>query len=240
DSDTDVCVGNGHDEDGDGRDDNCDNCPTMPNDNQADADQDGLGDACEATWNADLLSGILVFDPLLGTPGDWAPSGGTWNYGGDVISGASQPYGGNYYRAPYVPESVYSVEATFRFTEPAPSGDNYAGILFAVHEDSDNVLWYTCLFSRDNNTLSVWRYTGGSSIGSVGSTDVTAPAADGQWHRVRVYHNGTSLLCAFADEAGGSGELVIDEDGVWDSMAGNGGLRVYNERVQYTSFAIYQ
>ncbi|MBI3449723.1 MAG: thrombospondin type 3 repeat-containing protein, partial [Acidobacteria bacterium] len=42
-----VTVTTGGDMDGDGVADTCDNCPTVPNSNQADGDGDGLGDACD-------------------------------------------------------------------------------------------------------------------------------------------------------------------------------------------------
>jgi hypothetical protein len=38
----------GNDEDGDGIDDNCDNCPKKPNPNQEDSDNDGVGDRCDS------------------------------------------------------------------------------------------------------------------------------------------------------------------------------------------------
>jgi hypothetical protein len=50
------CQGNGTDTDGDGIDDNCDNCPTVPNPDQTDSDLDGYGDACE-------LSSEAISDP---------------------------------------------------------------------------------------------------------------------------------------------------------------------------------
>ena len=41
------------DSDGDGVTDDVDNCPTVANADQADADGDGIGDACEADTTAD-------------------------------------------------------------------------------------------------------------------------------------------------------------------------------------------
>ena len=91
DADTDECIGDGHDEDGDGLDDNCDNCPSFANAGQADGDLDGVGDACEAPWSEELLSSIEIFDPLLDNVDSWSASGGQWTYGEDVIHGGSQP-----------------------------------------------------------------------------------------------------------------------------------------------------
>jgi hypothetical protein len=42
-----ICSGTTSDGDGDGDANSCDNCPTVPNPDQADADSDGFGDACD-------------------------------------------------------------------------------------------------------------------------------------------------------------------------------------------------
>jgi hypothetical protein len=249
DSDTDTdtdsdCEGNGHDEDGDGLDDNCDNCPTYQNSEQADGDEDGVGDACEANWNADLLSEILVFDPIIDTQAEWAPDDGSWSYDTDEVTGTAHPNGGNYYRSPFLEDDVYSVEATFRFGPSGATGESFAGIVFAVHEDSD---WYgtftaffTCLYQRGSHVLSAWQYSGGQYVEFVDNVeDIDDPATANQWHKVRAFYNGEGAVCTYEDEAGGYAELGLDSGEIWPVMAGNGGLRVYNESAVYTSFAIY-
>ena len=51
-----ACAGNGHDEDGDGLDDNCDNCPTYYNLVPENSDSDDIGDACEWKGHTGTLS----------------------------------------------------------------------------------------------------------------------------------------------------------------------------------------
>ena len=53
------CVGNGTDTDGDGIDDNCDNCSVVFNDLQQDTDADGFGNVCDGDFdNNCLVSGV--------------------------------------------------------------------------------------------------------------------------------------------------------------------------------------
>ena len=66
----------GHDEDGDGIDDLCDNCPHVMNADQANSDGDDMGDVCDRV--AGRIDCLVKFDPLTSLPattsvtGSWA------------------------------------------------------------------------------------------------------------------------------------------------------------------------
>ena len=79
------CVGNGTDTDGDGVDDNCDNCEAVANAGQEDADSDGFGNICDGDFNNDCaVNGLdlgifkgafFSMDPLTDMNSDGAVNG---------------------------------------------------------------------------------------------------------------------------------------------------------------------
>ena len=62
------------DTDGDGVEDSADNCPTVPNADQADGDSDGIGDVCDEC-PADPTNTCNIEPPTLITAGVLAPTG---------------------------------------------------------------------------------------------------------------------------------------------------------------------
>ena len=75
----------GHDEDADGVDDACDNCPHVANVDQADTDGDGVGDVCDP-HPAHAIDKIAFFDPFTSMRSEWNWIFGPPTYDGDSIT----------------------------------------------------------------------------------------------------------------------------------------------------------
>jgi sugar lactone lactonase YvrE len=76
------CAGQGGDTDADGACDDADNCPALANPDQADADGDGIGDACDADSAPCAAGNVLIADMTVGHVRRIAGSG-TAGWSGD-------------------------------------------------------------------------------------------------------------------------------------------------------------
>ncbi len=226
----------GHDEDGDGIDDNCDNCPSYYNPDQADANNDGIGDVCEYPDDHSLISEIVVFDPFLDDESSWNVLWGTWNYGNDIVTGHHQNTGANYLRDMEFADVPYAVETTFYYNHPMWFGNAYAGVVFARRLATH----YICSFERRNENLNVWYYPGEGNHVLVRDSPVSTLAQDSHWRKVHVFYDGSDLSCVYLDETGATVTIVVPENELVGGMDGRAGLRIFNERAVFTSFVVYQ
>jgi hypothetical protein len=231
----------GHDEDADGVDDNCDNCPTWYNpasggNPQADADHDGLGNACEAPVDDAVLDTIVTFDPFTSNNGNWSSDGGSWSWGADHVTG-SETFGAYYFHNLQMSGSPVAVEATYYYPEDGALTSNYAGVVFGVQTGTFGVLTagWACTFERDDKQLGLFKYvtTGWSQQASV---PVSTTAGNGQWRRLRAIHSNTGVRCQYVDEAGGAANVSFTDSMSIGALSGKVGLRLYNERAVFTSF----
>ncbi len=231
-----------HDEDGDGVDDNCDNCPTVSNPLQEDdVDSDGVGNACEAPWSSGLLSQVSFFESFVGAASAWTTEGGTWVGTVDGVTGSGMGLPTYYLYSTPIPNVNYSVETTFHMNTPPAAGRGWSVVVFAWSRDaSQNVHAYACAYERGPKALGIYKNPGANYFQINSSTIIATNVLDSQWHRLRVYREGDTVRCTYVDETGASGAQEISSNNVDTDMSGQAGLRVDNEVTTFSSFVIYR
>jgi len=232
----------GHDEDNDGVDDNCDNCPTWhnPGTPQPNTDNDGLGNACEAPSGDPVLSTIVTFEPFTTNTGSWSSDGGSWSWGADHVTG-SDTIGGYYFHNLQMSGSPQAVEATYYYPADGALTANYAGVVFGVQTGTFGAITggWACVFERDGKQLGLFKHvtTGWSQQAA---SVVTTSAGNGQWRKLRAIFSAAGVRCQYVDEAGGGALVTFTDSGSIGALSGKVGLRTYNERAVFTSFITYQ
>jgi len=233
-----------HDEDGDTIDDACDLCPTWSDPDQLDSDHDGLGDACELSGDPTFLTSIAAQDSFWPSRLDptalWTADSGVWTAGTDVVTGSQNTYNGN--RSLGVAAAPrYAAEV--RFAYPSGTGigpEEYAGVLFGVGASH----WWTCGFSLVRRDLTLWQYSGGTSIYPRMSSPSSVESVDRPYHllrRVRAVWDGTSIVCTFDNAAGDSSQITFPVPyGDISSLAGSAGLCVYDATATFHSYVLYR
>jgi hypothetical protein len=118
------CLPGGHDEDGDGVVDNCDNCPVDPNPQQADGDGDLVGDACDPSPQPD--DDIINFDSFT-FPTPWAGLRGSWSRTDDTFDqfdlAPLTTLASRQLTDPAAPELVIDVRFSVTGTLPVQAGE---------------------------------------------------------------------------------------------------------------------
>jgi len=122
-----------HDEDGDGVDDACDDCPGIADPMQADGDKDGVGDACDPS--ATTRERIAWFDSFaeVGDSNAWKIKSGSWAFDGEsIVYSAINDAGYFTIDAAVRPAPPYTVEVGVTIDMIDPQGS-----VFDVFGDDD-------------------------------------------------------------------------------------------------------
>jgi hypothetical protein len=231
-----------HDEDGDGLDDSCDNCPSYENAPQVNGDGDAVGDACERPSQAPMLSKIPYFDPFLALPNGWE-LGGMFSAGTDELLAAADNCGttcqdNSLWNTPL--DGAYSVETSFTFED---GSYGYVGVLFSHKPAGGTSSWWGCLMNRpgQNQTryLGIWNYPGsGTTINKLAEVaNPEDPSRDNTVvRRIRVYVDGNGVQCTFETNMGDKAQV---SNGAAD-YNGRTGLRVYSAYAHFRNFVVYK
>ncbi len=226
------------DEDADGLDDNCDNCPSIFNGSQTNADADGVGDACESGLPGQNLIAIAFFEAFAVVAPGWSVVLGTWTPGVDSITG-SHLQGGNYIYNSVTTGTTFSVETIFQYNTIPPSEANkWTAVLFGVaYSGTTFSSGWECTYDRSNGQLGLYRYMGGwSSMAGMAIPNV-APATLSVKRRIRANVMSGQIQCTYNDENGATATLSYTNA---SAISGKTGIRVYNDTVQFNSFVLYQ
>ena len=227
-----------NDEDNDGLVDECDNCPSVSNANQADVGEvnmggtaDGVGDACDPRPGAGGDS-IFLFDGMNFTtiPSTWTNVGGTgWTASGTSLTPNGTGTGQELERAFPSALGNYLAETAFTFTALTTNGS--ASIPFRTNPARDG---WGCAVGTVNSTgqILLTLVTGG--VGE--ASPLTATIADPQvGSRYRLLAGGysTNLYCMIS----GGTRLNRTTTG---STSGESGIRASGSSATFEYLLIYR
>lgn len=243
------CVPIGHDDDADGVDDGCDNCPGLPNPQQGDSDSDTVGDACDPSFAPD--DDIIGFDSFA-VPTSWASVRGSWARSDETYDQFDLAAATSLARRPLVdlgaPELTVDITFSITGTLPLAVGENPGlrglGVWFvatggSAGTDPDG---YLCEITADLASPSAFLRTDlterqQSNLKTIASGTIIAGLPDGQTGRIRIARSATDNARTCQIWIGTS--MVLLPAASTTFTTGSLGLRTLNTAVSIQSVTIY-
>jgi len=231
-----ACTPTGtHDEDGDGRMDECDNCPEVPNADQTDGDGDTIGDACEYPGDPSRVEERVGFLTFVESAG-WLGELGDWSRHDDLLA-QNQAFGGC---AAYDPGWTGGDDVMVRTVASWRGGTDITyrlvGVLLRVG-GGPPVQWYFCGANLVDSNVQIWGFAGGASD-LMATARLSATLVEGTPYRITGAAFGSDLTC-FVDAADGT-PLGSTNAAVTDDLSGSIGVRTYGTAADFLSITTYR
>jgi hypothetical protein len=236
------------DEDGDGRVDDCDNCPLDDNLDQLDQDRDGIGDVCDPhpAYAVERLAYFTGFNGTLASEGYKVDTPGTWMIDSSKLkqAGSAQQrtlfvLSGGGWRQPTVELKLTSLQLN-------GTNDNYYALLYLLHgsptvsDPRPDSIVAVVRYGTVDSAFRFARFRGGTEL-----ANASLPFVPGTQATVVCASDGLeplpSLVAAPADIAPAAitarATIAPDPD---DADVAKVGLSTYYARADFDGVAVYE
>ena len=234
-----ACTPIGHDEDGDGSDDACDNCPSVDNGAQANNDADDIGDACEYQDDS-LLSTIAVFSSWHdGDTSGWTLDADAEAMSDQIRIDTDPCFGPACIGVAYEGAGVsgkFAVETTFRL---ADGSDGSAGLAVGYAPSSGE--FFSCELERTSSGLNLQIWFENSSPDKLQEQEISTSLDDPSnfAQRMTLTWNQDTLWCDLWSASGTHTGVSVPRSMLESDLSGQVGVMVWSADATFDSFVRY-